>query len=135
VSDKYGAIARIAHARASEADWFVVFALWSLTLGFSGGRIPVQNQSTKYGYARVSTDGQSIDAQVRQLKAAPAGRFRRWATQDNSTLSDWIGFYGIDPLARSAIDPRKSGGHSVSNTRAAHGERVKSAGAGREGKA
>jgi DNA invertase Pin-like site-specific DNA recombinase len=24
----------------------------------------------KYGYARVSTDGQSVDAQVRQLKAA-----------------------------------------------------------------
>jgi DNA invertase Pin-like site-specific DNA recombinase len=26
----------------------------------------------KYGYARVSTDGQSIDAQVRQLRAAGA---------------------------------------------------------------
>jgi DNA invertase Pin-like site-specific DNA recombinase len=31
----------------------------------------------KYGYARVSTDGQSIDAQVRQLRAAGARRGER----------------------------------------------------------
>ena len=31
--------------------------------------IPLQNRGVKYGYARVSTDGQSVDAQVRQLRA------------------------------------------------------------------
>jgi hypothetical protein len=30
----------------------------------------VQNCTVKYGYARVSTDGQSVDAQVRTLRAA-----------------------------------------------------------------
>jgi hypothetical protein len=30
----------------------------------------------KYGYTRVSTDGQSIDAQVRQFKAAGARQVR-----------------------------------------------------------
>ena len=30
-----------------------------------------------YGYARVSTDGQSVDAQVRRLRAAGAGRVFR----------------------------------------------------------
>jgi predicted site-specific integrase-resolvase len=35
-------------------------------------RSPVQNHPHEYSYARVSTDGQSIDAQVRQLKAAGA---------------------------------------------------------------
>jgi hypothetical protein len=32
----------------------------------------VQNHPHEYGYARVSTDGQSIDDQVRQLRAAGA---------------------------------------------------------------
>jgi hypothetical protein len=36
-------------------------------------RNPVRNDPPmKYAYARVSTDGQSIDAQVRELKAAGA---------------------------------------------------------------
>jgi hypothetical protein len=30
-----------------------------------------------YGYARVSTDGQSVDAQVKQLRAAKASRILR----------------------------------------------------------
>jgi DNA invertase Pin-like site-specific DNA recombinase len=34
--------------------------------------IPVHNESMIYGYARVSTDGQSIDAQVEQLVAVGA---------------------------------------------------------------
>jgi DNA invertase Pin-like site-specific DNA recombinase len=33
----------------------------------------------KYGYARVSTDGQSIDAQVSQLKAVGARRRRAFS--------------------------------------------------------
>jgi DNA invertase Pin-like site-specific DNA recombinase len=31
----------------------------------------------KYGYARVSTDGQSLDAQVKQLRATGAESFVR----------------------------------------------------------
>src|SRR3954447_12615933 len=34
------------------------------------GLIYVQNGGMLYGYARVSTDGQSVDAQVRQLNEA-----------------------------------------------------------------
>jgi hypothetical protein len=43
-----------------------------ITLGFSGAEIRCRITPMKYGYARVSADGQSIDAQVRQLKAAGA---------------------------------------------------------------
>jgi DNA invertase Pin-like site-specific DNA recombinase len=32
----------------------------------------VQNESMKYGYARVATDGQRVESQVRQLGAAGA---------------------------------------------------------------
>ena len=38
-----------------------------------------------YGYARVSTDGQSVEAQVRQLRAAGARKlFREVASGVNS---------------------------------------------------
>jgi hypothetical protein len=43
---------------------------------------------TVYGYARVSTGSQSVDAQVRQLHAAGAGRmfpFARSTTEDCQT--------------------------------------------------
>jgi hypothetical protein len=41
----------------------------------------VQNRLTIYGYARVSTDRQSVEAQVRQLRAAVAGKvFRELAS-------------------------------------------------------
>jgi len=40
-----------------------------------------------YGYARVSTDGQSVDAQVRQLRAAGAGQVLRGYNVSHSTIS------------------------------------------------
>lgn len=39
-------------------------------MGLFRCRNPVQNLGMIYGYARVSTDGQSVDAQVRQLTKA-----------------------------------------------------------------
>lgn len=39
--------------------------------------ILVQKGAVDYGYARVSTDGQSVDAQVRQLKKAGYGEVFR----------------------------------------------------------
>jgi predicted site-specific integrase-resolvase len=38
--------------------------------GFPGAEIRCKNHGMIYGYARVSTDGQSVDAQVRQLSNA-----------------------------------------------------------------
>jgi hypothetical protein len=35
-----------------------------------------------YGYARVSTDGRELDAQVKALRAAGAGRVDRETTSD-----------------------------------------------------
>jgi hypothetical protein len=51
-----------------------------LVAGTKPPLIPVQNDSLKYGYARVPTDGQSLDAHVRQLFEAgrrPGARLRR----------------------------------------------------------
>jgi Resolvase, N terminal domain len=71
----------------------------------------------KYGYARVSTDGQSIDAQVRQLKAAGARQvFREVASgakTDRAQLrrvlaqldaGDVLMVTRLDRLARSTRD-------------------------------
>ena len=70
-----------------------------------------------YGYARVSTDGQSIDAQVRQLRAAGARQvFREVAsgaktdrTQlrralDHLDADDVLMVTKLDCLARSTRD-------------------------------
>ena len=44
-------------------------------------RIPVHNRSMIYGYARVSTDGQSVKAQVKQMRDAGAEKvFRETAS-------------------------------------------------------
>jgi DNA invertase Pin-like site-specific DNA recombinase len=46
----------------------------------------------KYGYARVSTDGQSVDAQVRQLtKAGCKTVFREVATEPRPTARSFAG--------------------------------------------
>ena len=43
-------------------------------------RLYVQNGWMIYGYARVSTDGQSVDTQVRQLKAVGCEKVDRVAS-------------------------------------------------------
>jgi DNA invertase Pin-like site-specific DNA recombinase len=77
----------------------------------------VQNYPMIYGYARVSTDGQSVDAQVRQLKAAGARQVLRevasGAKTDRSQLrrvldqleaGDVLMVTRLDRLARSTRD-------------------------------
>ena len=78
----------------------------------------------KYGYARVSTDGQSVDAQVEALKAAGAKTvFQQTARGDRAQLRRVIGQLAkgdmlmvtrLDRLARSTRDFlntwRRSGG-------------------------
>jgi DNA invertase Pin-like site-specific DNA recombinase len=100
-----------------------------------------------YGYARVSTDGQSVDAQVRQLRAAGAGQVLRevasGAKTDRSQLrkalaqldaGDVLMVTRLDRLARStrdllntmaAIADKKAGfkslGDTWADTTTAHG--------------
>jgi DNA invertase Pin-like site-specific DNA recombinase len=100
-----------------------------------------------YGYARVSTDGQSVDAQVRQLKAAGARQVLRevasGAKSDRRQLSkaleqldagDVLMVTRLDRLARStrdllntlaAIASKKAGfkslGDTWADTTTAHG--------------
>jgi len=72
----------------------------------------------KYGYARASTDGQSVDAQVRQLRAAGAGQMFRetvsGARTDRAQLRRALGHLAagdvlmvtrLDRLARSSRSP------------------------------
>lgn len=101
----------------------------------------------KYGYARVSTDGQSVDAQVRQLvKAGCAKVFRETASGaktnraqlrkalDQLAAGDVLIVTRLDRLARStrdllntlaAITDRKAGfrslGDAWADTTTAHG--------------
>src|SRR5271165_3458435 len=71
----------------------------------------------KYGYARVSTDGQSVDAQVKQLRAAGAEKvFRETASGartdraqlrralDQLDKGDVLTVTRLDRLARSTRD-------------------------------
>ncbi len=77
----------------------------------------VQNSGMKYGYARVSTDGQSVDAQVKALHAAGAEKvFRETASgarSDRAGLRRALDHLGkgdvlmvtrLDRLARSTRD-------------------------------
>src|SRR5580704_15950922 len=70
-----------------------------------------------YGYARVSTDGQSEAAQVRQLRAAGAAKVFREVASGAKTgrpqlrrllsevaAGDVVMVTGLDPLARSTRD-------------------------------
>ena len=103
-----------------------------------------------YGYARVSTDGQSVDAQVKQLRAAGAEKiFRETASgarSDRAQLRRALAELGkgdvlmvtrLDRLARStrdllntlaAITGQKAGFRSLGDTWAdtttAHGRLV-----------
>jgi DNA invertase Pin-like site-specific DNA recombinase len=91
-----------------------------------------------YGYARVSTDGQSVEAQVRQLRAAGAAKVFRevasGATTDSAQLrrlldqldaGDVLTVTRLDRLARStrdllntlaAITGKKAGFRSLGDT-------------------
>jgi DNA invertase Pin-like site-specific DNA recombinase len=103
-----------------------------------------------YGYARVSTDGQSVDAQVKQLRAAGAEKiFRETASgakSDRAQLrlvlakldkGDVLMVTRLDRLARStrdllntlaAIAAKKAGFKSLNDawadTTAAHGRLI-----------
>jgi DNA invertase Pin-like site-specific DNA recombinase len=102
---------------------------------------------TIYGYARVSTGGQSVDAQARQLRAAGAGKVFREVASGAKTdrpqlgrlvselaAGDVVMVTRLDRLARStrdllntlaAITDRKAGFHSLgdawADTTTAHG--------------
>lgn len=68
---------------------------------------------TVFGYARVSTDGQSLEAQARELRAAGAGRVYREKISDRAQLRRVLAGLGkgdvllvtrLDRLARSTRD-------------------------------
>jgi DNA invertase Pin-like site-specific DNA recombinase len=116
-------------------------------LRFFGCRILVQNKPVIYGYARVSTDGQSVAAQVAALRKHGAGKvFREVASgakTDRAQLhrlldqldgGDVVMVTCLDRLARSTRDllntlatitGRKAGFKSIGDARAdtttAHG--------------
>jgi hypothetical protein len=83
----------------------------------SSCRVYVQNSGMIYGYARVSTDGQSVDAQIAALTAAGAARvFREVASGaktdraqlgrllDQLDAGDVLMVTRLDRLARSTRD-------------------------------
>jgi DNA invertase Pin-like site-specific DNA recombinase len=93
----------------------------------------------KYGYARVSTDGQSVDAQVRQLtkagckkvfrevaSGAKADRAQLRRLLDQLDTGDVLTVTRLDRLARSTRDLLNTlaaitGKNAVSNPLATHG--------------
>jgi DNA invertase Pin-like site-specific DNA recombinase len=88
-----------------------------IALGFSGAVIRCRIIPRKYGYARVSTDGQSTDAQVRELKAAGARQVFREVASGGKTdraqlrrvlaqldAGDVLMVTRLDRLARSTRD-------------------------------
>jgi hypothetical protein len=111
--------------------------------------IPEHNEPMIYGYARVSTDGQSVDAQVKQLRAAGAEKvFKKPASGARSDRAglrralaaldkgDVLMVTRLDRLARSTRDlfntvediaAKKAGFKSLGDTWAdsttAHGRR------------
>src|SRR3954469_2415480 len=60
-----------------------------------------------YGYARVSTDGQTLDAQVAQLKAAGAEKVFREKMSGARADAD----EGIGTCKRGAFRPRRAAGN------------------------
>ena len=55
---------------------------------------------TVYGYARVSTDGQRVDAQIQQLRDAGAGKvFREAGAEPRPTGRSFAGFFPKSPAA------------------------------------
>src|SRR6266436_6626619 len=79
--------------------------------------IPVHNSIMIYGYGRVSTDGQSVDAQVKQLRTAgaekvyretasgaKAGRSQRRRALNQLSAGDVLMVTRLDRLARSTRD-------------------------------
>ena len=98
----------------------------------------MQNRAVIYGYARVSTDGQSVDTQVKQLRAAGAAKIYRetasGARSDRTQLAlivaqlaagDVLIVTHLDRLARStrdllntlaAIGEKKAGFRSLGDT-------------------
>jgi DNA invertase Pin-like site-specific DNA recombinase len=79
-----------------------------------------------FGYARVSTDGESVDAQVRQLRTAGAGRVFREVASGAKTDRTQLRRLTRDLLnTLAAITEKKAGfrslGDSWADTTTAHG--------------
>src|SRR3984957_19200326 len=64
-----------------------------------------------YGYARVSTDGQSVDAQVRQLTKAGCKKvFRETASGAKTDRAQPSALTGTDPPSLMKVDPASAHG-------------------------
>jgi DNA invertase Pin-like site-specific DNA recombinase len=88
-----------------------------ITFSFFCCRNPAQNHQMIYGYARVSTDGHSVDAQVKRLRAAGAAKVYRETASgarteraqlrrvlDQLDAGDLLLVTRLDRLARSTRD-------------------------------